>query len=230
MSKAIFDGLFKRSHPKGIAFAFSYRDPAIPIEQQRKDRPRPAIFFKQLSTMVKDPHEVKLYSTWPIKYEVELGFMINRSGRNLTPQEALYHVGGYFLLIDFTATELFNARQKGDAWCIYKNDDNYFPISSFIDKEKIKNPDNINLELRVNGEVKQKANTSELIYSIPDLISQTSKYVTLNEGDLFLTGTPAGADVVKQDDRIYATLSQGDEVLADLNFTIKLDGSKPHNV
>ncbi len=228
MSKAIFDGLFKRSHPKGIAFAFSYRNPAVPIEEQRKGKP--AIFFKQLSTMIKNPQEVKLYSTWPIKYEVELGFMINRSGRNLTPEEALYHVGGYFLLIDFTATELFNARQRGEAWCIYKNDDNYFPISSFIEKDKIKNPDNLDLELRINGEVKQKANTSELIWNIPDLISQTSKYVTLNEGDLFLTGTPAGSNPVNQGDRIYATLTQGNEVLTDLNFTVKLDGSKPHNV
>jgi len=221
LSKVVFESLFKRTYPKGIAFAFSYRNPSIPLEEQRKNRP--TIFFKHLSGLTFNPQEVNLRATWPIKYEVELGFLINKQGRNIPEDQAMYHVGGYFLLIDFTYTELFEGRKRGDPWCIYKNDENLFPIGPLIEKEKVINPDDLDLELRVNGQVKQKTNTSELIFKVPELISQTSKYVTLNEGDLFLTGTPSGASEIRNNDRIYAQLSQKGEILSELNFNVKLN-------
>lgn len=220
MSKQLFDSLMKRTYPKGIGFAFSYRTATAPIEEQRK---KVGIFFKHLHSLTHDPHEVKLYELFPIKYEVELGFMISKAGRNIPKEDAMYHIGGYFLTIDFTSSELFEARKRSESWCLYKNGENFMPVSPFIEPSKIKDPNNLDLELRVNGETKQKANTSQLVLNIAELISLSSKYTTLNEGDLFLTGTPAGADIVKQDDRIYASLTQGEEVLGELNFKIKLE-------
>lgn len=221
MPKQIFESLFKVSYPKGIGFAFSYRNPAIPIEQQRQGRI--FTFFKHLHTLTYNPKEVRLHATFPIRYEVELGLMINKGGRNIPIENALNHVGGYFLCIDFTASENSEARKRGESWELYKNDDNYFPVSQFIEKKAIKDPGNVDLELRVNGQTKQKGNTNELIWTIPELISETSKRATLQEGDLFLTGTPAGSSTVNNDDRIYAQLSQGDQILADLNFKVKLE-------
>ena len=221
MAQNIFKSLFKRTYPKGVGFAASYRNASTPIEDQRKRNP--ILFLKHLSSLTQDPKEVRLHGIWPIKYEVELGFIIGKGGRNIQKDQALYHIGGYFLLIDFTATEITQARKRGESFCLYKNDDNYFPIGSFIEKDVIKDPDNLDLELKINGQTMQKANTSELVHDVSELISYTSKYLTLNEGDLFLTGTPDGSAEINQDDRIYATLSQEGEVLSDLNFKVRLE-------
>jgi len=225
MSKALFESLLHRTYPKGIGYAFAYRVPGISIEEQRKNKL--FIFLKHFSSLAHDPKEVKLHTTWPIKYEVELGLLINKTGRRIAKEDALYHVGGYLLLIDFTSMENAEARKRGESWCIYKNDINFMPVSNLIEKNLVKNPDNLELELKINGQTKQKVNTSELIYNVPELISHSSQYMTLNEGDIILTGTPAGSDILKQDDRVYATLKQDNEILTDLNFKVKLGHHHP---
>eukprot|EP00330_Aristerostoma_sp_ATCC50986_P006402 CAMPEP_0114596238 /NCGR_PEP_ID=MMETSP0125-20121206/18217_1 /TAXON_ID=485358 ORGANISM="Aristerostoma sp., Strain ATCC 50986" /NCGR_SAMPLE_ID=MMETSP0125 /ASSEMBLY_ACC=CAM_ASM_000245 /LENGTH=69 /DNA_ID=CAMNT_0001798987 /DNA_START=283 /DNA_END=489 /DNA_ORIENTATION=- len=67
------------------------------------------------------------------------------------------HVGGYFLLLDFTQCKIGEGRKRGESWCLFKNGEGMMPVSDFIEKDKIKDPHNLNLELKVNGDVKQAA-------------------------------------------------------------------------
>lgn len=95
-------------------------------------------------------------------------------------------------------------------------------MSDFVTKTQIGDPDDARLKLFVNGEVKQDANTEGLLFKMPELIEYLSKYMTLNEGDLLFTGTPAGAGPVKVGDHLQAFLQKGDGTqLAGLEFKVE---------
>ncbi len=113
------------------------------------------------------------------------------------------HVGGYVLALDMTARD-FQAeiKKKGHPWELAKCFDTSCPVSDFISRETITDPQNVDLICKVNGELRQSDNTNKMLTKIPDLISYISQYFTLEEGDLILTGTPAGVGPVKHGDVI----------------------------
>ena len=105
------------------------------------------------------------------------------------------HVGGYFLGIDFTDRDMQSkAKSQGMPWSLAKGQDNFCPVSEFIEKEI--DPYSIELEMKVNGQVRQKDMTSSMHFKIDDVISYTSNFMSLAEGDLILTGTPEGVGSV----------------------------------
>lgn len=127
------------------------------------------------------------------------------------------HVGGYVLALDMTARDFQEeAKKKGHPWILAKGFDTFCPISEFIPKEKLPRPDNIRLWLQTDGVTKQEGNTKDMIFSIPYLISYISNIVTLEEGDLILTGTPAGVSAVAAGQQITAGLNQSHQ----MSFTI----------
>ena len=91
---------------------------------------------------------------------------------------------------------------KGQPWELAKAFDTSLPVSEFIGKDVITDPGNVELVCKVNGELRQKENTNKLICPIPDMIEYISQYFTLEEGDLILTGTPAGVGPCKEGDTI----------------------------
>lgn len=118
-------------------------------------------------------------------------------------ESALEYVGGYCLALDMTAQcFLGEARSKGEPWTLGKGFDTSTPVSRLISIEEIKQPHKVDLWLKVNGESKQSGNTSDLIFNINDLIAYTSKYMTLEPNDIILTGTPKGAQPIKNGDTI----------------------------
>ena len=101
------------------------------------------------------------------------------------------YVGGYALALDMTARDIQDqAKKLGWPWTFAKGFDTALPISKFIPKEEIPDPDNVHLWLKLDGELKQDGNTQDLIFKIPHLISYISQNMTLEEGDLILTGQP----------------------------------------
>lgn len=98
------------------------------------------------------------------------------------------------------------AKKKGQPWSLAKGFDTSCPVSKLIDKEKISNPENVRLWLKVNDALKQDGTTSDMIFSIPYLISYISRYFKLEEGDVILTGTPEGVGPVGDGDTIEAGL------------------------
>lgn len=89
------------------------------------------------------------------------------------------------------------ARHNGYPWSMGKGFDSSTPVSRFIAPEEVSDPHNIRLWCKVNGQMKQDGNTSDLIYNIPEMIAYASKYMTLEANDLILTGTPEGATSIR---------------------------------
>lgn len=94
------------------------------------------------------------------------------------------------------------AKKSGEPWSIAKGFDTSCPVGQFIPKEALPNANSLDIWCKVNGELKQKGNTSDMMFTIPHLISYISQYFTLEIGDLILTGTPDGVGPVKSNDII----------------------------
>ena len=168
-------------------------------------------------------------------YEVELALIIGKVVRDLKAddtQGALEAIKGsyrshtlltlafysrciaYAVAIDMTARNAQNeAKKKGLPWDIAKGFDTFLPMSNIIPKTTIKDPQEVELYLKLNGETKQQGSTNLMIYRIPRILSDISKVMTLNPGDIVLTGTPAGVGPAVPGDVIRAGLKvDGKEV------------------
>ncbi|KAM6957017.1 oxaloacetate tautomerase FAHD1, mitochondrial [Aplochiton taeniatus] len=171
---------------------------AIPTE--------PVLFLKTPSAYVREgsPILVPQYSN-NLHHEVELGVVIGKGGTAISQAAAMDHVAGYALCLDMTARDTQDeCKSKGLPWTLAKAFDTSCPISEFIPKERIPDPGNIKIWLKVNDQLRQNGCTSQMIFSIPFLISYISKIITLEEGDLILTGTPKGVSSVKELDELEA--------------------------
>ena len=158
-----------------------------------------------------------------LHYELELGVVIGKGGRDIPEKAALSHIKGWFLGLDMTAREIQEeAKKKGHPWTISKGYDTFAPVSDFIPFEKNTDPSNFSLVLKVNGVEKQNGVTSDMIFSIPHLISYISSIFTLEEGDCIFTGTPKGVGPTVPSDVLEGTLSNTStgEVLTKIKFEV----------
>ncbi|TYP94773.1 5-carboxymethyl-2-hydroxymuconate isomerase [Fodinibius salinus] len=179
----------------------------------------PLVFLKPTSSIISDGDTIQIpEQSNNVHHEVELVTAIGEGGKNISEKRALQHVDGYAIGIDVTARDIQQeAKEAGHPWSIAKGFDTFAPISSFVRANKITNPQNIDLTLSVNGEIRQSDNTELMIVSITKLISYLSSMFTLQPGDLIFTGTPKGVSAIQPGDDIQATL--GDN-LVQLNVTV----------
>lgn len=171
---------------------------AIPTE--------PVLFLKPPSAYVREgsPIVVPRYSG-KLHHEVELGVVIGKEGAAIPQSAALEHVAGYALCLDMTARDVQDdCKSKGLPWTRAKAFDTSCPVSEFIPKERIPDPGNVTLWLKVNDQLRQRGCTAQMIFSVPYLISYISDFITLEEGDLILTGTPKGVAAVQEHDELQA--------------------------
>lgn len=128
--------------------------------------------------------------TQALDYEVELAVVIGKTAKQVTEDEALDYVLGYCTANDLSARDL---QMKTAQWLLGKTCDGFCPIGPFlVTKEDIADPQNLALETRVNGEIKQQSNTADMIFTCAEIISYVSRHFTLKPGDIILTGTPEG--------------------------------------
>ncbi|SGZ56653.1 CIC11C00000000280 [Sungouiella intermedia] len=201
------------------------RNYAAHIKELNNAAPMQPFFFLKPSSSVLRPNSGPFLvpSGVVAHYEVELAIILNKTLKNLpesfSPLEALDAIDGYALAIDFTARNVQDeAKKKGLPWSIGKGFDTFLPLSNFIEKSKIADPYNVRLQLAVNGETKQDDMTNLMLFPIHKILSHMSSIMTLEKGDLILTGTPKGVGAVKPGDHITASLSVGDEVIESLDF------------
>jgi acylpyruvate hydrolase len=137
-----------------------------------------------------------------------LGIVIGKAGNSIEESRVIEeYVGGYVLALDMTDREAQGkAKKAGLPWTLAKGFDTACPVSQFIDKSLIPDPQKVGLWLKVNGTTKQQGNTADMIFTIPHLISWISGFITLEPGDLILTGTPPGVGPVKPGDIIECGL------------------------
>ena len=180
---------------------------------------RPMVFLKPVSAVVYDGASVVIPNqSKEVHHEVELVAAIGKTGKNIPESEALDFVAGYGIGIDVTARDIQQvAKEKSHPWSVAKGFDTFAPLSNFVDHSMIDDPQNLDLKIEVNGEIRQQGNTRDMIFPVKTLISYLSTIFTLSPGDLIFTGTPEGVSPIKSGDRIKATL--GDH-LAELNVTV----------
>lgn len=136
------------------------------------------------------------------EHELEVVFVVGKTGTNISRENALDHIAGYCMGLDMTT------RGKEDR-SFRKSIDGYSPVGPWlVTADEIADPDNLPIELTVNGVTKQKSNTSSLIYDIRRLVEFASSFYTLHPGDYFYTGTPEGVSPVKPGDWISASCPQ----------------------
>jgi len=192
---------------KIVGVGRNYRDHALELGNAVPKEP--LLFMKPPSAYIVEGASIKIPKGCDsLHHEIELGVVIGSKGTNITESEAMNHVAGYALALDMTNRTFQNtAKKQGLPWDLAKGFDTSCPVSAFVPKALIPNPQNVDLWCKVNGELKQNGNTKDMIFSIPFLISYISQYFTLEPNDVILTGTPAGVGPVGPGDRIEGGLS-----------------------
>jgi 2-keto-4-pentenoate hydratase/2-oxohepta-3-ene-1,7-dioic acid hydratase in catechol pathway len=192
------------------------------VPDVRKETTRLFFFFKPPRNAVVGPGATvkKPIGTQAMDWEVELAAVIGTRARAVSAAEALAHVAGYTIAIDFSSRDLGRAPEtfyKID-WVAGKAHDTCCPMGPrLVPADAIGNPQDLALKLWVNGELKQNARTSGMIFSIAEQVANLSRIMTLDPGDVILTGTPAGVGAPKG-----TFLSVGDRVDAEIENIGKL--------
>ena len=170
----------------------------------------PLIFSKLPTCLIGHGQEIRLpAASRQIDFEAELVVVIGRPAKNVDESQALEYVAGYMCGNDVTARD-WQKGKPGRQWLLGKSFDSFAPVGPcFVTADEIPDPQSLSIELRLNGETMQQANTRDMTYSVACLISYLSQVCTLLPGDLIFTGTPAGVGVAR-DPQVF--LRPGDEV------------------
>lgn len=182
-----------------------------PVPPPPKDLPSP---FSKPPTTVIGPYDPIIYPrvTEKLDHEIELAFVIGRCGKYIPEDEAYKYVAGYTVFNDVSARDL----QSEVGVFRGKGLDTFAPMGPYlVTRDEISDPHNLDMELRVNGEVRQKSNTRNLIVKIPRIVHLLSSGMTLEPGDIVATGTPGGVGMgrtpqvfLKPGDVVEATIEK----------------------
>lgn len=208
---------------KIIAVGRNYREHAR--EMGASGEEPPLLFLKPASALVPDGGVVRRPSfSLSLHHEVEIVVAIGRAGKHIPEEVALEHVLGYAVGLDMTLRDVqAEAKRRGHPWAVAKGFDTSAPLSMVVRASAVPDPTALELELRVNGELRQTGRAADMILPIPALITFISGIFTLDPGDLLFTGTPAGVGEVFPGDELAATLSGPQHRLAQLQVTVADD-------
>lgn len=186
------------------------------VSELRNERPtEPVVFLKPETAIVLKRHPFFIPDfSQEVHHELELVVKIDRLGKNIQSKFSHKYYHEVTLGIDFTARDLqAKLKEKGLPWEKAKAFDGSVAVGRFIDlKDLEKDPQELEMELRVNGDIRQKGNTSAMMWKIDELISYISQFFTLKKGDLIFTGTPSGVGRVDREDELELFL-EGRSVL-----------------
>jgi 2-keto-4-pentenoate hydratase/2-oxohepta-3-ene-1,7-dioic acid hydratase in catechol pathway len=145
-----------------------------------------------------------------LDWEVELGVVIGRTARYVDEKDALRYVAGYCVINDVSERE-FQMKRSGNQWTKGKGCDTFGPTGPWlVTADEVKDPQNLDMWLDVNGERRQTGNTRTMIFNVAQLVADTSKYCTLVPGDVITTGTPPGVGLGMKPNPVF--LKVGDVV------------------
>ena len=169
----------------------------------------PLLFLKPTSSVIFDGDSIIIPKRSKcIHHEVELGIVIGEKCKDISQKYALDYVLGYVVALDITARDIQSEfKEKGWPWGVAKGFDTFAPLSEIVLKDEVSDPNNLDLLLKVNGVVRQNSNTKYMIYSAERIIEFVSEIMTLERGDLIMTGTPEGVGEIVEGDVIEASLN-----------------------
>ena len=185
---------------KLIAVGLNYSDHIA--EMNRTPLGSPLIWFKAPSSLLPDGGTIEIaFPEHRTDFEVELAIVIGATAKDVSAERALSHVFGYTIGLDISDRDLQKA-EKQFGRC--KSFDTYTPIGPFVYSDV--DVSDLSIELRQNGEVRQQARTSQMIYSVAQIVSFASQSTTLVPGDVILTGTPSGVGPIRSGDQLEAKI------------------------
>lgn len=188
-------------------------------EMGNDPKSEPPLFFTKPADALVESGAVIAYpsNTSDFHHEIELVIAIGKGGANIAEASALEHVWGYGVGVDLTRRDRqAEAKKAGAPWDTAKGFDHSAPISALTPVASSGDPTNARIWIKVNGETRQDAKTSEMIWSIPEIIAALSNWWELKPGDLIFTGTPSGVSALNPGDVIEG----GVDGLAPLSFSI----------
>jgi 2-keto-4-pentenoate hydratase/2-oxohepta-3-ene-1,7-dioic acid hydratase in catechol pathway len=162
----------------------------------------PLLFFKPPSAVIGPGAAILVPpQSQRVEHEAELAAVIGRRGRWISPEEALHHVFGYTVANDVTARDL---QFRDSQWTRGKGFDTFCPLGPWIETDF--DPADALITCHVNGEMRQMASTRDMVFSVRQLIAFASSVMTLEPGDILLTGTPAGVGLLLPGDTVEVTI------------------------
>jgi acylpyruvate hydrolase len=243
--KDLFNKVIHSKNNKIICIGKNYLDHVN--EMGGKNTPsKPTVFTKPWSAIVEQPDSVKLPNWSKVKeslsedtlkinkllniteqvynYELELGLEIGKTVKNYDHNKQDYrdYISNYFLALDLTNRTLQKiGKDEFTGWFYGKEFDNCLPISQKIVFNKEVDLQDVVLQFNLNGELKQNCSTKNMIFSIPEIICFLTKYMTLEEGDLILTGTPSGIGPIKYGDIMEGKAIYDKNTLVEMKFNVE---------
>lgn len=188
-SKIICVGLNYRSHAQEMK---------MPLPEE------PVIFLKPPTSALAHGGEIIMPEmSKQVDYEAELGLVIGKTGKNIKPEEAYDYILGATCFNDVTARDL---QRKDGQWTRAKSFDTFAPFGPGIVTDL--NYDNLDIELLLNGEIRQKSNTSDFIFNVGEIVSFVSRIMTLYPGDVIATGTPSGVGQLNRGDIVQVRIEK----------------------
>jgi 2-keto-4-pentenoate hydratase/2-oxohepta-3-ene-1,7-dioic acid hydratase in catechol pathway len=193
---------------KIICIGLNYRNHA---KEMGKPFPtEPVVFMKPDSSLIKNnkPFFLPDFSDM-IHYEAEIVVKISKLGKSISVNYANRYYDELTLGIDITARDIQSRNAAaGFPWELAKGFDGSAPIGKFVPVSSLKDMKDIDFRLEINNKIVQKGNSSDMIFSIDEIISYVSRFFTLKTGDLIFTGTPSGVGALHKDDNLVAYLGE----------------------
>jgi 2,4-diketo-3-deoxy-L-fuconate hydrolase len=198
---------------KIVAIGLNYEDHAAETGAEIPEKP--VVFAKYPNTIIGPGEPIRIPPiAEQIDYEAELAVVIGRRARNVSEAEALEYVFGYTNSNDVSARDL--QFSEGGQWTRSKSIDTFCPMGPYVaTRDEVPDPQNLYIRAILNGEVVQDGTTSKMIFSVAELVSFLSQGMTLEPGDIIITGTPPGVGMAR-DPQLW--MKPGDEV------TIEIEG------
>jgi 2-keto-4-pentenoate hydratase/2-oxohepta-3-ene-1,7-dioic acid hydratase in catechol pathway len=194
-------GNFREHHDEATKAGFSH--PVLPW----------IVFFQNVDAII-GPDEPVIYPehlTQELDYELELAVVVQKGGKYFTPEEAASYIGGYVIFNDITARDIQRREMQSGVFSFCKAIDTFCPLGPWIvTADEIPNPHNLTMELRVNGELRQRSHSSKMSVTIPEILSHYSP-LGYSAGDVVSTGTVSGVAAFSGDPKAWY-LKVGDVV------------------
>lgn len=198
----------------GMNYEDHVKEVSFTDKDKKTEAPKFPVYFSKVAYPALEDQGVIKYNdqlTKMLDYEVELAIIFGKEGKDIKEEEALEYIFGYTISNDISAR---NLQGKHGQWFKGKSVDDYAPMGPYIlTADELEYPLDLQLKCYVNEELRQNANTKELVFSIPHIISDLSRGLTLRRGDIILTGTPSGVGLGFKP---YKFLNPGDKVRCEI--------------
>lgn len=190
---------------KIVCIGWNYRSH---VKELESELPRePTVFLKPPSCLIQDGDDIVIPAgITNVQHEVELAVVFGRRCKDVPEDEALSSISHVAVFNDVSARDMqTEARRTGNTWDLSKGMDTFGPMSEPVPIGDIDVQD-LDLTLTVNGEVRQSGNTGNMIFTVPKLIAYVTRFMTMEPGDVLITGTPEGVSEIRPGDTVVAEI------------------------